>query len=38
VYSVVEAEVPPERIMTDFKAYGSRRLNPMGLDEPNRKR
>ena len=38
VHTVVEAEVPPERVMSDFKAYGSRRLNQMGLDEPNRKR
>ena len=35
---VVEAEVPPERVMSDFKAYGSRRLNQMRLDEANRKR
>jgi REP element-mobilizing transposase RayT len=38
VHAVVEAEVPPERVMSDFKAYGSRRLNQMRLDEPNRKR
>jgi REP element-mobilizing transposase RayT len=38
VHTVVEAEVPPERVMSDFKAYGSRHLNRMRLDEPNRKR
>jgi REP element-mobilizing transposase RayT len=38
VHTVVEAEVPPERVMGDFKAYASRRLNGMKLDEPNRKR
>ena len=27
VHTVVEAEVPPERVMSDFKAYASRRLN-----------
>ena len=37
VHTVVEAEVPPERVMSDFKAYGSRRLNQMRLDEANRK-
>ncbi|SPE37657.1 conserved hypothetical protein [Candidatus Sulfopaludibacter sp. SbA6] len=38
VHTVVQAEVPPERVMSDFKAYASRRLNGMRLDEPNRKR
>src|SRR5579862_7143455 len=38
VHTVVEAEVPPERSMGDFKAYASRQLNRMGLDEPDRKR
>ncbi len=38
VHTVVETEVPPERVMSDFKAYASRRLNRMRLDEPNRKR
>ena len=38
VHTVVEAEIPPERVMGDFKAYASRRLNRMKLDEPNRKR
>ena len=38
VHTVVKAEVPPDRIMNDFKTYASRRLNRMGLDEPHRKR
>jgi REP element-mobilizing transposase RayT len=38
VHAVVQAEIAPERVMCDFKAYASRRLNRMRLDEPNRKR
>ena len=38
VHAVVQAEVPPERVMNDFKAYSSRRLNRLRLDEPDRKR
>ena len=38
VHAVVETETRPERIMSDFKAYASRRLNWMKLDQPNRKR
>ena len=38
VHTVVEAEAEPERVMNDFKAYASRRLNRMSLDAPNRKR
>lgn len=38
VHTVVDAEVPPERVMSDFKVHASRRLNRMSLDEPNRKR
>jgi REP element-mobilizing transposase RayT len=38
VHTVVQAEVPPERVMNDFKAYASRRLNRMRLDETDRKR
>ena len=38
VHTVVEAEVPPERVMGDFKAYTSRHLNRKGLDKPGRKR
>src|SRR3954453_10852135 len=37
VHTVVEAEAEPERVMNDFKAYASRRINRMSLDEPNRK-
>jgi REP element-mobilizing transposase RayT len=38
VHTVVDAEVLPERVMGDFKAYASRHLNRMSLDAPNRKR
>ncbi len=38
VHVVVEAEVRPEKIMNDLKSYGSRMLNRLGFDEPNRKR
>jgi REP element-mobilizing transposase RayT len=37
-HAVVEAETSPERVMSDFKAYASRHLNRMGLDQPGRKR
>jgi REP element-mobilizing transposase RayT len=38
VHTVVDAEAEPEQVMNDFKSYASRRLNRMGLDNPNRKR
>jgi REP element-mobilizing transposase RayT len=38
VHTVVEAEVPPERVMHDFKTYASHRLNRMGPDKPSPKR
>jgi REP element-mobilizing transposase RayT len=38
VHAVVGAEAPPERVMSDFKTYASRRLNEMRVDEPGRKR
>ena len=38
VHAVVEAEARPERVMNDFKAFASRRLNQLRLDEPDRKR
>ena len=38
VHVVVDAETPPERVMSDFKAYASRRLNRTSLDGPDRKR
>ena len=38
VHTVVDAEVPPERVMSDFKAYASRHLNLITLNEPGQKR
>jgi REP element-mobilizing transposase RayT len=38
VHTVVDAEATPERVMADFKAYASRRLNRPDLDQPGRKR
>jgi len=38
VHTVVEVEVLPERVMSEFKVYASRRLNQMGLDKTGRKR
>lgn len=38
VHVVVEAETEPEKVMSDFKAYASRRLDAMALDPPHRKR
>lgn len=38
VHVVVDADVPPERIMNDLKSYASRCLNQIGLVEPSRKR
>jgi len=38
VHMVVDAEVSPERVMNDIKAYASRRLNEVRLDGPDRKR
>jgi REP element-mobilizing transposase RayT len=38
VHTVLEADVPPERVMIDFKSYASRHLNRTGLDKPDRKR
>jgi REP element-mobilizing transposase RayT len=38
VHTVVEAEARPEQVMRDFKAYASRWLNRLRLDEPGRKR
>ncbi|HXS96030.1 MAG TPA: transposase [Candidatus Limnocylindrales bacterium] len=38
VHVVVEAEYSPERAMSTLKAYASRKLNELGLDEPDRKR
>ena len=30
VHSVVEAEVPPEKVLNDFKSYATRNLNKTG--------
>jgi REP element-mobilizing transposase RayT len=38
VHTVVDAQTPPERVMTDFKSYASRCLNQIRLDAPGRKR
>src|SRR5580658_3144290 len=38
VHAVVEAEARPEKVMSDFKSYASRRLNCASADETNRKR
>ena len=36
VHAVVQADVKPEKLMNDFKAYASRRLSESG--DPSRKR
>jgi REP element-mobilizing transposase RayT len=38
VHVVVTTDVPPEKVMTDFKAYASRTLNAAAVDSPGRKR
>ncbi len=38
VHFVVEAEAGPELILNDMKAYASRKLNGLGVDEAGRKR
>jgi REP element-mobilizing transposase RayT len=38
VHAVVESDIDPEKIMFQFKAYASRRLNAMGIDPVGRKR
>ena len=38
IHSVVEADSRPEKIMHAFKAYASRSLNRLGIDDENRKR
>ena len=38
MHVVVEAEVRPEKVRNDFKAYASRGLNRKGGDESARKR
>jgi hypothetical protein len=34
----VEAEIKPERVMSDLKAFASKKLNEAGMDEMGRKR
>ena len=38
VHVIVEAEIPPERIMNEFKAYASRELNRLEPGNFSRKR
>src|SRR4051794_23299374 len=38
VHAVVEADVPPEKVMHAFKSYASRSLNRLGIDGTDRKR
>jgi len=38
VHIVLDAEVQPNRVMTDLKAYASRSLNEHGLDSPSCRR
>jgi hypothetical protein len=35
---IVEAEIPPEKVMNDFKAYASRALNRLGGEKGCQKR
>ena len=37
VHCVVDADAPPEKVMTDFKAWATRRLREAGLVGPDRK-
>ena len=38
MHTVVEADVGPEKVLNDFKAYASRALNRLGRDAPDRRR
>lgn len=38
IHCVVHAQSGPERLMNDFKAYASRKLNEVNFDDQNRKR
>jgi REP element-mobilizing transposase RayT len=38
VHAIVEAEIRPERIMNEFKAYASRELNRLEKSAPERRR
>jgi hypothetical protein len=35
---VVEADLLPEKVMNEFKAYSSRALNSLGMDGPEPRR
>ena len=37
VHVVLEAEMPPERLMNDLKSYASRCLNQLRFEDPTRK-
>jgi REP element-mobilizing transposase RayT len=38
VHAIVEAEVPPEKVMNDFKSYASRALNRLDDKDRDRRR
>ena len=38
VHVILEATHPPEKILTELKAYASRKLNQVGMDTPDRRR
>lgn len=38
IHAIVEADVPPEKVMNEFKSYASRELNRLDGDGPGRKR
>ena len=38
IHAVLDSHDRPERIMTDLKAYASRKLNELGIDPPQVKR
>ena len=38
VHAVLGGDAEPERMLTDLKAYASRKLNELGLDPPEAKR
>jgi REP element-mobilizing transposase RayT len=38
MHVIVEAEVPPEKILGELKSYASRELNRLGRDGPDRRR
>ena len=38
IHAVLGGDAKPERMLTDLKAYASRKLNELGLDPPETKR